>query len=95
MRQDCPNNSTGFTPLPGIVKDPGTGVLTITWPKGSGYTGVHGTDFVVQTSATLEGIWETLTPPNAQVVDSPTSVIYTFPTPLDAKRFARLKVTGP
>jgi hypothetical protein len=84
-------NSTGFTSLPGIVKDPGTGVLSVTWPKGSGYTGVYPTDFVVETSETLTGTWiaETV---GGTVTNSSTEVKYTFPMPLGAKKFVRLVV---
>jgi autotransporter-associated beta strand protein len=87
-------NTTGFTALPGVVDT--AGVLSVTWVKAASYTGVYPTDFVVETSDTLTGIWspETLAPAGT-VTDSATQATYTFPTPLGAKRFARLRVTGP
>jgi hypothetical protein len=89
-------NTTGFTALPGVVKDPGTGALSVTWAKGSGYAGTYGTGFVVETSETLTDPWtpETLAP-GGQVTDTASTVTYTFPTPLGSKKFARLMVTGP
>ena len=88
--------SSGFTALPGIVKDPGTGALSVTWPKGSGYAGTYGTHYWVETSETLADPWtpETLAP-SGQVTDTASTVTYTFPTPLGSKKFARLMVTGP
>jgi hypothetical protein len=86
-------NTTGFTPLPGVVDT--AGVLSITWPKGAGYAGVYGTDFEVETSATLSGAWTTETLGGGNITDTGTSVKYTFPGPLSGKNFARLKVTGP
>ena len=87
-------NTTGFTPLPGVIDTLGT--LSITWPKGAGYLGVYGTDYVVETSATLTGVWTTETLLGGNVDDSSgTEVKYTFPGPLSGSNFARLKVTGP
>jgi len=86
-------NTTGFTAVPAVINT--GGVFSITWPKGSGYAGVYGTDFVVETSATLNGDWADETLVGGQVIDSSGSVKYTFPTPLGSKKFARLKVTGP
>jgi autotransporter-associated beta strand protein len=86
-------NTTGFTALPGVVDT--AGVLSITWPKGAGYAGVYGTDFEVETSATLSGTWTTETLGGGNITDTGTSVKYTFPGPLSGKNFARLKVTGP
>ena len=92
-------NTTGFTPLPGVTHSGGT--LSVTWVKGAGYTGNYTTDFVVETSDTLTaGSWTTASTsgiantPNT-VFLSGSNVTYTFPTPLGAKKFARLKVTGP
>lgn len=87
-------NTTGFTALPGVVDT--AGVLSVTWVKAASYTGVYPTDYVVETSDTLTGIWspETLAPAG-NVTDSATQATYTFPTPLGAKKFARLRVTGP
>ncbi|MCX6879417.1 MAG: hypothetical protein NTW21_37285 [Verrucomicrobia bacterium] len=86
-------NTTGFTALPGVSNSGGT--LSVTWPKGSGYTGTYGTDFVVETSETLTGDWQIETLGGGQVTDDPGYVKYTFPSPLGSRKFARLKVTGP
>ncbi len=86
-------NSTGFTPLPGVTNNAGT--LSVTWNKGSGYVGVYNTDFVVETSSTLTGVWTSETLGGGNITDATGSVKYTFPGPLGSKRFARLKVTGP
>ncbi|MEI7908058.1 MAG: autotransporter-associated beta strand repeat-containing protein [Verrucomicrobiota bacterium] len=91
-------NTTGFTALPGVVKSPVDGTLSVTWNKGTGYAGVYGTDFVVQASTNLQeevtpgdGGWTNV--PLAGVADSPASVTYTFPA--GTRQFARLVVTGP
>ena len=86
-------NTTGFTALPGIVNTAGT--LSITWPKSLDYVGVYGTDYVVETSTTLGGVWTTETLGGGNITDSGISVKYTFPAPLVGGKFARLKVTGP
>ena len=85
-------NTTGFTPLPGVANT--LGVLSVTYTKAATYTGVYGTDYVVETSSTLADPWApqladptpdfTVTFPNA------TEVKYTFPA--GTKQFARLKV---
>jgi len=85
-------NTTGFTLSPGVTNTAGT--LSVTWVMGSGYAGVYGTNFTVETSDTLTGIWTTETA-GVNVVVSGSNVTYTFPAPLGAKKFARLKVTGP
>jgi autotransporter-associated beta strand protein len=85
-------NTTGFTLSPGVTNTAGT--LSVTWVMGSGYAGVYGTNFTVETSDTLTGIWTTETA-GVTVVVSGSNVTYTFPAPLGAKKFARLKVTGP
>jgi hypothetical protein len=92
--------TSGFTPLPGVVNT--SGVLSVTWTKAAGYTGTYGTDYWVETSATLNtGSW------TAEIADpgvgftvtfpSATEVKFTFPAgpPYSGKKFARLKVTGP
>jgi len=88
-------DTTGFTPLPGVTNTAGT--LSVTWTKAGDYTGTYGTDFVVETSATLEaGSWnaEIVAPnPGATVTISGNDVTYTFPA--GTRNFARLKVTGP
>jgi hypothetical protein len=88
------NNSSGFTALPGVAKDPVTGALSVTWTKDSGYTGSYPANFVVETSDSLTGAWAAEPSPGTVTLTG-NEVKYTFPTPLDAKRFARLKVTGP
>lgn len=87
-------NTTGFTALPGVVNSGGT--LSVTWPKGSGYPGEYLTDFVVETSETLTGSWtvEALAP-GGPVTETSTSVRYTFPIPLGARKFVRLRIFGP
>jgi autotransporter-associated beta strand protein len=86
-------NTTGFTALPGVTNTAGT--LSVTWTKGSGYTGAYPTDFWVETSATLAEPWTKETLGGGNITNDSGSVKYTFPSPLGAKRFARLKVTGP
>jgi hypothetical protein len=61
---------------------------------GSGYAGVYGSNFTVETSDTLTGTWTTESL-GVTVTVTGSNVKYTFPTPLGSKRFARLKVTGP
>jgi len=91
-----PNNSTGFTALPGVAKDPETGALSVTWTKDGGYPGSYPADFVVETSATLTGEWTPETEaPSGNVTITGNEVTYTFPMPLGDKKFARLRVTGP
>jgi hypothetical protein len=87
-------NTRGFTPLPGVTNTGGT--LSVTWTKAADYTGVYPTDFVVETSASLTDGWvpETLAPAGTVTITG-NDVTYTFPTPLGARKFARLKVTGP
>jgi autotransporter-associated beta strand protein len=86
-------NTTGFTLLPGVSNTGGP--LSITWIKGSGYTGTYGTDFRVETSDILSGSWTEETLIGGNVTDDPGFVKFIFPAPLDTKKFARLKVTGP
>ena len=85
-------NTTGFTALPGISNT--TGVLSVSWTMGPGYTGIYGTDFVVETSATLSGSWTT-EPLGGNIVITDGVVTCTFPAAPDARRFARLKVMHP
>lgn len=84
-------SSTGFTTLPGASGN------TVIWTKAaSGYLGEYNTHFFVEVSDTLaSGSW-TVAPQGAgpgQVLISGNNVTYAFPT--GAKKFARLKVTGP
>ncbi|MCU0781033.1 MAG: autotransporter-associated beta strand repeat-containing protein [Akkermansiaceae bacterium] len=87
-------NTTGFTPLPGVTNT--AGILSVKWTKGAGYTGTYGpaADYVVETSDTLAGPWTQEASPG-NVTLSGNDVIYTFPSPLGTRKFARLKVTGP
>jgi fibronectin-binding autotransporter adhesin len=85
-------NTTGFTALPSVTNAAGT--LSVTWVMGSGYAGVYGSNFTVETSDTLTGTWTTESL-GVTVTVTGSNVKYTFPTPLGSKRFARLKVTGP
>lgn len=91
-------NSTGFNALPGVVDT--AGVLSVTWVKGATYGGAYTTDFVVETSDTLEaGSW---VPAVTNIADNTPGTVYlngnnvkyTFPTS-GPQKFARLKVTGP
>jgi hypothetical protein len=86
------NNSSGFTALPGVSNT--GGALSVTWIKDSGYTGNYGTHFVVETSDSLTGAWAAEPSPGTVTLTG-NEVKYTFPAPLGAKKFARLKVTGP
>ena len=88
-------NTSGFTALPGVTNTAGT--FSIIWTKHATYTGTYGTDFWVETSATLTGVW-TPAPLGAgadqvNIITIPGHVKYTFPA--GTKNFARLKVTGP
>jgi autotransporter-associated beta strand protein len=86
-------NTTGFTPLPSVNT---VGGLSITWTKHPSYTGDYGTGYVVETSATLAGPWDTELSPGPTISFPTTNEVkFTFPTPLGTKNFARLKVTGP
>jgi hypothetical protein len=87
-------NTTGFTTLPGVVNNAGT--LSVTWTKAADYTGAYGTDYTVETSATLAGPWTPETV-GGNVTITGNDVRYTFPggPPYSGRNFARLKVTGP
>ena len=89
-------NTTGFTTLPSVVKAL-DGTLSVTWPKGLNYAGVYSTDYVVETSATLTGVWTAETTGGGNITDSSTEVKFTFPggPTYSGKNFARLRVTGP
>jgi len=88
-----PNDTTGFTALPGVVDTDGT--LSITWTKHPDYPGEYGNHYVVQTSDTLSGSWTPETLLGGTITTSGNDVTYTFPAPLDVRNFARLKVSGP
>ena len=87
-----PNDTSGFTALPGVTNTGGT--LSVTWTKNAAYSGVYGTDYRIETSATLTAPWTIETNPG-NVTVSGNNVTYTFPAPLSGKLFARLVVTGP
>lgn len=87
------SNTTGVTTLP-IVTNTG-GILSITWTKASsGYVGNYGSDFVVETSATLAAdSWvPEATPGNVTLTGN--DVKYTFPAG-PVKYFVRLRVIIP
>jgi autotransporter-associated beta strand protein len=85
-------NTTGFTPLPGVTNT--LGVLSVTYTKAATYTGVYGTDYVVETSSTLADPWTPQladpSPDFTVTFPSANEVKYTFPA--GTKQFARLKV---
>jgi autotransporter-associated beta strand protein len=87
------SDTTGFTPLPGVVNTAGT--LSVTWTKSPDYPGVYGTDFRVETSATLANPWTPATTGvGAGFVEiTGNNVKFTFPA--GSKDFARLVITGP
>ncbi|MEY4245048.1 MAG: hypothetical protein RLZZ245_2633, partial [Verrucomicrobiota bacterium] len=88
-------NTTGLTTLPGVTRAGDT--LSVTFTKAADYTGVYGTDYRVETSATLAAPWapQIADPDPGFTVSFPsaTEVKYTFPA--GTKNFARLVVTGP
>ena len=92
-------DTTGFTALPPVSNN--SGVLSVTWTKAADYAGAYGpaADFVVQTSDTLTSWSPASTSGTPNIPDTVylngNDVTYTFPSPLGAKKFARLKVTGP
>jgi hypothetical protein len=87
-------NTTGFTALPGVVKA-SNGTLSVTWTKAAaGYTGVYGTDYVVQSSTTLTGTWMDEPATGGGVTVTGNEVKHTFPSG-SFQKFARLKVMGP
>jgi hypothetical protein len=79
-------NGSAFTTTPGLAANG-----SITWPKGAGYTGDYGTDYVVETSSDLED-WAPVAV--GDVVIGGTTLTYTLDSEL-APIFVRLKVTGP
>ena len=82
-------DTTGFTDLSSVVST--AGVLSVSWTMGPGYSGSYGTDFVVEASATLDGVWanEAL---GGTVGITGDVVTYTFPAGSANRRFVRLKV---
>jgi len=90
------NDTTGFTPLPGVTNTAGT--LSVTWVRHPDYPGFpanYGTDFRVETSATLANPWTSATegvgPGFVEITGN--DVKFTFPA--GSKDFARLVITGP
>lgn len=84
-------NTAGFTPLPGVARN--GEILSVTWTKSADYAGTYPTHFAVETSETLTaGTWTTEALGSAVIITG-NQVKYTFPA--SAKKFARLKVTGP
>lgn len=89
-------NTTGFTATPGVIDTAGT--LSVTWTHAADYVGTYMSDFVVETSETLSGVWDVATtsgtPDFADTVYiDGDDVTYTFLS--GTKKFARLRVTGP
>lgn len=78
---------SGFTALPGPVTT--GGVTTVTWTRNPA---APVSSFAVQFSATLNGDWATV-PAGEVNLSDPTKVIYTYPAPLNGRRFVRLSVT--
>jgi hypothetical protein len=85
-------NTTGQTTLPSIINNSGT--LSITWIKGTGYPGVYGSDYLIETSTTLTGTWTPETV-GVNVALTGNNVTYTFPAASGDRRFVRLKVMAP
>jgi hypothetical protein len=85
-------NTTGQTTLPSIINSSGT--LSITWIKGTGYPGVYGSDYLIETTATMTGTWTPETV-GVNVTLTGNNVTYTFPAAAGNRRFVRLKVMAP
>jgi autotransporter-associated beta strand protein len=83
-------NTTGQTPLPGVQNNGGT--LSVTWTQGPGLIGTYGTDFVIESSETLSGLW---TPEILGVNVTATGGSFTYTFPPGNRRFVRLKVMLP
>jgi hypothetical protein len=88
-----PTANSGFTALPTVV-DTG-GLLTVTWTKAAGYDGTYGTDYVVETSATLTNPWTPVSEGTGADTVEITGAEVKFTFPAGTRDFARLKVTGP
>jgi fibronectin-binding autotransporter adhesin len=84
-------SGSGFTtnPVPNASN-------VVSWPKGASYTGAYGTDYAIQISSDL-GISDPWTNvPFGNVTIDGDSVDYDLDAaPAGARKFARLKVTGP
>jgi autotransporter-associated beta strand protein len=77
-------DGTSFTANPGVVDG------KIAWPKGTGFVGTYGTNYVVQTSSDLI-IWTDVSASDSNLSDG-SPLVYTLPTGSD-KLFVRLVVT--
>jgi hypothetical protein len=84
------SNRTGQTPLPSIVESSGT--LSITWTKAPGHLGTYGTDFVIESSDTLTGLW-TIELLGVNVSANGNNFTYIFPSG-GTRKFVRLRVMG-
>ncbi|HKK18866.1 MAG TPA: hypothetical protein VJ952_09330, partial [Opitutales bacterium] len=82
------NDSTGASQMPGLVRSGST--LSVTWAKAADYPGSYGTDYVVETSTTLQP--DSWTPADSAQLSG--DVTYTFPES-DDKEFVRLKLVVP
>ena len=82
-------DTTGFTALPSVVST--AGVLSVSWSMGPGYSGSYGTDFVVEASVTLDGVWSNQALGGTVGITGDV-VTYTFPAASENRRFVRLKV---
>ena len=80
------NTGSGFTATPAVVAG------RVSWPKSATYTGTYGTDYVVQTSPDLN-VWTDVAASDPNLSDG-NPLRYALPT-ANAKRFVRLKVSGP
>jgi VCBS repeat-containing protein len=85
-------NTTSQTTLPSIINSSGT--LSITWIKGTGYPGVYGSDYLIETTTTMTGTWTPETV-GVNVTLTGNNVTYTFPAAAGDRRFVRLKVMAP
>jgi autotransporter-associated beta strand protein len=84
------SNTTGQTTLPSVTNTNST--LRITWTKSAAYPGSYGSNFWIESTDTLTGPWITETIGGTVTVNG-NQITYTFPT--TARRFVRLRVTGP
>lgn len=83
--------TTGPTHLPKVTNTGGN--LSITWIKGQDYPGLYGTDYVIETSTTLSGVWIE-EPLEENIIEEDNLVTYIFP-PGNSRLFIRLKLIGP
>jgi autotransporter-associated beta strand protein len=75
---------------------PDASTHVISWPKGGSYTGIYGTDYVIQISSDLGIVEDWADVPAGNVTIDGDSVDYDLDTaPNGVRKFARLAVTGP